>query len=133
MRSEKLQLSKDIQTLLANPSGVFLVKYKGLKVSEFGELRKSLIALGAECHVVPNRILRRAAAELQMTALADLRLTGDTALVTGGADVAQVAKAVKGFAKTKPALGFKFGVLSGRLISADDATTLADLPPRLVG
>jgi large subunit ribosomal protein L10 len=130
MRSEKLQLSNDIQSLLSSPTGVFLVKYKGLKVADFSELRKSLISVGAECHVVPNRILRRAASELGVRELADLQLTGDTALVTGGSDAARVAKAVKGFAKDKQALGFKGGVLNRRLISASEASDLAELPPR---
>lgn len=132
MRPEKLQLSKDIQALLGSSSGVFMVTYKGLKVSEFGELRKGLAGLGCECHVVPNRLLRRAAVDLGVAELADLKFTGETAVVTGGRDPARCAKFLKGFAKDHQALGFRFGLLDRRLIAAGSVETLADLPPREV-
>jgi len=63
-----------------------------MKVSEFGDLRKGLSALGAECHVVPNLILRHAAGELGICELADMELTGELAVVTGGKDPAKSAK-----------------------------------------
>jgi large subunit ribosomal protein L10 len=132
MRPEKLQLSKDIAALLEATGSAFMVAYKGLKVSEFGDLRRGLTALGSECHVVPNRILRRTAAGLGLKELADLAFTGETALVTGGADPARCAKFLKGFAKDHPSLVFRFGLLDRRLITGADVQALAELPPREV-
>jgi len=132
VRAEKKRLNQDIQALLTRSSGVFLVMYKGMKVSEFGELRKGLPALDAACHVVPNLILQHAAAELGIRELAEMELTGETALVTGGKDPAKSAKYLKGFRKNHPALTVKFGILERKLISAQAVETLADLPPREV-
>lgn len=130
MRLEKEQLRKDIQTLLEKSSGLFLVSYKGLKVSDFREFRKGLDAIGSECHVVPNRVLRRAATETGMTDLGSLKITGETALVTGGADPVKTAKLLKDFAKDHAALGTRLGMLNRKLISAGEVKALAELPPR---
>ncbi len=130
LRAEKHQLRQSIEGLLVPSGATFLVTYKGMKVLDFGALRKVLIGVGSECHVVPNRILRQAAKELGLQELADLKLTGETALVTGGTDPAKVAKTVRDFAKDKPVLGIKCGILDRKLIPAEQVKALADLPPR---
>ena len=132
MRSEKLHISEDIQVLLGKSAGAFLMSYKGMKVADFSALRKELRGTGSECHVVPNRILRRAAAESGIPALAELKAPGETALVTGGSDSARTAKILKGFVKIRPALGFKAGVLDGKRLDKAGIDVLADLPPREV-
>ncbi|MFA4945008.1 MAG: 50S ribosomal protein L10 [Lentisphaeria bacterium] len=132
MRSEKLQISKDIQGLLGASDAAFLVSYKGMKVSEFSALRKELRTASSECHVVPNRILRKAAADLGLEGLAAEKTVGETALVAGGLDPARVAKILKQFAKAHPALSFKAGVLDRKLLTKASVEELADLPPREV-
>ncbi len=130
MRAEKQQLSKDIQALLVSSSGAFLISYKGAKVSEFSALRKELRGVGSECHVVPNRILRKSAAALDIQALATLKVTGETALVAGGKDPAKTAKVLKEYFKAHKALGFRAGMLDKKMITAAGVEALADLPPR---
>lgn len=132
MRSEKLQISKDIQALLGDSGSSFLVTYKGMKVAEFSALRKELMAAGSQCHVVPNRILRRAATDLGLDAYAGQKLAGDTALVTGGKDPARVAKLLKEFTKAHPAMKFKAGALDRKALSKEEITALAELPAREV-
>lgn len=130
MRAEKEQLRKDILTLLEKSSGAFLVAYKGLKVIHFREFRKLLAEVGSECHVVPNRIFRRAATEFGMADLGSLKFTGETALITGGHDPVRVAKLVKDFARDNAAMVARYGVLNRKLISAAEVNALAELPPR---
>ncbi len=132
MRAEKQQLSKDIQSLLGSSSGAFLVSYKGATVSEFSALRKELRAGGAECHVVPNRILRKAAAELGLHELSAMKVTGETALVAGGSDPARTAKLLKAYFKSHKSLAFKAGLLDKKMLPASDVEALADLPSREV-
>ena len=116
--------------MLDKSSGAFLVAYKGLKVSHFREFRKLLADVGSECHVVPNRIFRRAATEFGMADLGSLKFTGETALITGGKDPVRVAKLVKDFAKDNAALVTRHGVLNRQLLSAAEVKALAELPPR---
>lgn len=130
MRAEKVQLRQDIQGLLAASSGTFLMSFKGMKVADFSALRRKLAAAGSECHIVPNRILRHAARESGLSALADLKLTGETALVTGGQEPACIAKILRDFGKERQALAFRFGLLDARIHSAEQMKALADLPSR---
>lgn len=130
MRAEKLQIREDIQKLLASSCGTFMMSYKGMKVADFSALRRNLAVVGSECHIVPNRILRYAARENGIQELADLRLTGETALVTGSKDPAAVAKVLRDFSRTRPVLVNKFGLLSGKLHAGEQMKALADLPSR---
>lgn len=129
MRPEKQQLVQDIRGLIEPSPCVFLSTYKGLKVADFVELRKRLSPAGAECHVVPNRLLRLAATEVGVAGVDGLDLRGDTAMVVGGQDVPAVAKVLRGFGKEKPAFGFKSGILSRRVYPATEMASLASMPP----
>ena len=132
MRPEKVQLVRDLQGLLSASTGLFLVTYKGLTVAEFAELRARLAEVDVECHVVPNRLLQRAAAESGMEELAAAALTDDTAMVTGTGEVTRVAQALRTFARGHKAVSFKNGVFEGKLYAGEDTARLADLPPREV-
>ena len=132
MRAEKTQLVADIQGLLELSAYQILITYKGLKASGFGEFRSVLSAVGAECHVVPNRLLRRAADASGLSELAAVALSDDTALVSGGQDLVSVAKAVRDFSRTHRMVTFKLAVVGGKCCSAAEAEGLADLPPREV-
>ena len=132
MRPEKVQLVRDLQGILSASAGLFLVTYKGLTVEEFAELRSRLAEVDAECHVVPNRLLLRAAAEDGMADLAEAALAGDTAMVTGSGEVTRVAKALRAFSRGHSAVAFKNGVFEGKLYSSEDTARLADLPTREV-
>ena len=132
MRAEKEQLLNHLQGLLTASSGAFLMAYKGMKVIDFSALRKGLAASEAECHVVPNRLLKRAATGCGFTELADLKVAGETMLVSGGADPVKVAKVLADFGKDRKTLQFKAGLLSGKLLSVADTKALAELPSREV-
>ncbi len=129
MRSEKKQMAADLRKRIEPSAGLFLVSYKGLKVSEFMALRGILAGLGAECHVVPNRVLLRAASEAELQALANYDLRGDSALISGGTDAVAVAKALKNYAKENPKMAFKIGFLEGKAITSEEIVALAELPP----
>ncbi len=130
MRTEKKQMAADIQKIIEPSPGIFLVHYKGLTVKEFTELRCNLDQIGAECHVVPNRILIRAATASELEALANYDLRGDSALITGGTDVVSVAKALKSYAKDHPKMLFKVGFLAGKAISSEEIVALAEMPSK---
>lgn len=132
MRAEKNQLVKDIQGLIELGPHMFLVRYKGLDSAGFNELRGALHAVGAECHVVPNRLLKRAAQAASVECLEDLAIAGDHALVAGGDDVVAVAKVLKAIQKDHKELAMDYGVLDGLLLDASQVLQLADLPPKEV-
>jgi large subunit ribosomal protein L10 len=132
MRAEKQQLVQDLQGLIGLSSGMFLIGYKGLTAAEFSDLRTKLAAVGSECHVVPNRLFERAATEAGIESLAEVGLSGDNALICGGADVAAVAKVVKEYSKANAKAPIRMGVLDGNLLTAEQVVAVAELPPKEV-
>jgi large subunit ribosomal protein L10 len=128
MRAEKKFISAEYLTRL-NASPFFLVvDYRGLSVGQFTELRKRLIKVGGEIHVVKNTIFRVAAKE---AGLADLSgsLAGQLAVVTGKKDLAAAASILKKFQSEFEKPKLQFGYLGSKALSADEVRAIADLPP----
>jgi large subunit ribosomal protein L10 len=114
--------------LAAGP--VLLTEYRGLKVSELKELRRSL-AGGAELKVIKNTLSTIAARESGLEDLVAL-LEGPVAIAFVTGDVAKVAKDLAEFAKKAPALTLKGGVFEGKVLDAAGAKALSTLESREV-
>jgi large subunit ribosomal protein L10 len=129
MRPEKATIVEDLSTRLNQSPFLIVTEYTGMNVLQFSELRSRLAGAGAQCRVVQNTFLRRAAAEVGYPDLAE-NLSGQTAIVTGESDVCSAAKILKVFAAEfqKPAV--KVGVLDKALISKEEIRALADLPSK---
>ena len=132
MRPEKKQIVQDLCGLLEQASTLFVVAYNGLDAESFAELRQALAAVGGECHVVPNRLMKLALAESGRDQYADNVFREDSALVTTTAEAVTVARTLRDFAKTHTALSFKGGFVEGRACTAEEALSLAAMPPREV-
>src|SRR5258705_7508063 len=127
MRTEKQYISQEyVKRLNASPFFI-VVEYTGLKVGPITELRKRLVKVGAEIHVVKNSLFRLAAKEAR---IADLNgtLAGQLAVVTGQKDVSSAAKTVKTFQAEFEKPKIKFGYLNNQRLKSKDIMTLADLP-----
>lgn len=132
MRAEKKQLVEDIRVMIEPASGILLISYKGLNVAEFSELRTKLDEVEAECHVIPGKLFKRAAAEAGVDSLAEFAVKGDTAMVVGTGDAVAMTKAVRDFAKSQDQVSFKVGYVDGSMCSSEELTALADLPSKEV-
>lgn len=131
MQAEKKFLVDEVSQHLGKSDYVFLADFERVTVAETETLRQTLSSLGAEFHVVKNRILKIAASEHEMDVAED-QLRGPTALVVGGSDAPGVAKALEKFFKDTKKLQIKGGVLNKRPITVDQVTELAKLPPQEV-
>jgi large subunit ribosomal protein L10 len=136
-RPEKVAVVDEVQERFDAASAALLTEYRGLDVAAISELRRSLREAGGDYKVYKNRLVRFAAqnAGLDIEEL----LTGPTAIAFVGerpdgapADAVLVAKALRDFARTHPALVVKGGVMDDRALSAEDARALADVEPREV-
>ncbi|WP_176013154.1 50S ribosomal protein L10 [Victivallis sp. Marseille-Q1083] len=132
MRSEKSHLVNYIGGLLTGSDYIYFVSYQGLQVKQFSQLRNQLAGLGAECHVLKNTLIRKAAELSSLEALAKSELTDSTAVICGKGDPSAVAKAVIEFGKTNEALAAKGGYFEGALLSVADFDAIASLPPKEV-
>jgi large subunit ribosomal protein L10 len=130
-RPEKVAVVDEVRERLSSSSAVLLTEYRGLKVSEIAELRRNLRSAGGDYKVYKNTLVRFAVRELGIDGVEEL-LVGPTALAFVEGDAAAVAKALRDYGRTNPALVLKGGVLGSKALSADEAKALADLPSREV-
>lgn len=106
---------------------MFLADYKHATVFDIAELRSQLAKEEAEFHVVKNSILKVAAKGRGFPELDD-HLTGQNAIVIGGANPSGVAKVLTTFFAKAEKIEVKIGILSNQKLEQDDVKALAELP-----
>lgn len=130
-RADKESTVADLTERFRSSSGVVLTEYRGLTVSQLGELRKTLDG-NAQFSVVKNTLTKIAASDAGITTqLADL-LEGPSAIAFVAGDVVEAAKGLRDFARNYPLLVIKGGVLDGKPLTPAEIVKLADLEPREV-
>ena len=130
MRPEKATVVEDIQAKLNHSPYLLVTDYTGLKVDQFSELRNRLAGAGAECKVVKNTFLRRAAKEAGLPDMGELK--GQTAIIVGDKDVAAAAKILKSFTAEFQKPVVKIGVVDRLVVSTEQIKEIAELPAREV-
>ena len=130
-RPEKVAVVDDVRGRLESSQGVLLTEYRGLSVADLAQLRGKLAELGGDYKVYKNTLVKIATKEFESAELDDM-LNGPTALAFVRDDIAQVARTIRDFARSNPALVLKGGILDGRVLSGQDAQKIANLEPRAV-
>jgi large subunit ribosomal protein L10 len=130
-RPDKVATVEEIRNKLESARAAVLTEYRGLKVSELAELRSALRSADAEYKIFKNTLARRAAEEAGLGDLAAL-LDGPTAITFVRGDAVVVARALRDYSRTNPALVVKGGILGTRVIHSSDVVALADIQPREV-
>jgi large subunit ribosomal protein L10 len=130
-RPEKVAVVDEVKEKLTESSAAILTEYRGLKVKDMATLRRSLRDAGGEYRVYKNTLVRFAARDLGLDGL-DALLEGPTAITFVDGDAVAVAKALRDYARTNPALVVKGGLLGDSVLSAKEAGALAELPSREV-
>lgn len=132
MRSEKTHLVNYIGGLLKDSDYVYFVSYKGLDVVAFSNFRNQLADNNAQCHVLKNRMIKKAAELFDIDALAEFELKDSTALISGTGDPGAVAKVITEFGEKNKAVAAKGGYFEGAALSVSDVADIASLPPKEV-
>jgi large subunit ribosomal protein L10 len=118
-----------LHTKFAAAKGAILSDYRGLNVQQMAELRSRLREAVVELQVVKNTLARRAAEETAFVQLADY-FVGPTSVAFTTDDVVAMAKALTEYARAEPKLTIRAGLIEGKVISPQEITALAELPPR---
>lgn len=132
MRAEKTQMIRDISDMLNETNYVYFISYKGLSVDKFSELRSKLHKNESECHVLKNRLIKKASELHGPEKIKDIDLKDDTAVVIGKGDAGAVAKIISEFSKTNEAVASKGGYFEGEVLAESDIKAIADLPSKEV-
>lgn len=130
-RAEKVTAVADLAERFQNSSGAVLTEYRGLSVSQLGELRMAL-AEHATYSIVKNTLTKIAADQAGVGKELTELLTGPSAIAFVQGDVVEAAKGLRDFSKANPFLVIKGGVLDGRPLTPAEIIKLADLEPREV-
>jgi large subunit ribosomal protein L10 len=109
-RADKVERVGELKERIEGSDALLLTEYRGLTVSDIAELRRSLAEGGTGLSL----------------------LQGPTAVAFVAGDPVAAAKKVVDAAKRFPALILKGGFMEGRVLSADEAKSLADLDSREV-
>jgi large subunit ribosomal protein L10 len=129
-RTDKERLVAELTERLKGAETLIVADYRGLTVTEIGDLRGKLLEQGASFSVVKNTLTRRAAEAAGAKDLLAL-LDGPTAIafLESDGDPVAVAKALEDAATKTKVLVVRGGLLDGAEIGADDVKKLAKLPP----
>ena len=128
-REKKEQLVSWYTDLFSRSSAAILTDYRGLTMADITQLRRKLQEAQSEYHVTRNRLMKLALKEAKLPVPEDL-LEGPTATGFCFEEVPAVAKVLVNFSKESKILVIKGGILGDKIISADEVTSLAELPPR---
>jgi large subunit ribosomal protein L10 len=128
-KADKERLVAELTERLSGAETIIVADYRGLTVTQIGELRGKLLEHGARFSVVKNTLTKRAAESAGVKPLLAM-LEGPTAIafLESGGDPVAVAKALEDAVKAN-VLTLKGGLLEGSEVSADDVRQLAKLPP----
>ena len=127
-RQEKQTIVEELHAAWSESTVGIVAQYRGLTVSEMGELRRGLNESGVSMQVVKNTLARRAADGTDFKVAEEL-FTGPVAIAYGS-DPVGMAKAISDFAKEHKALEIRGGVLDGKMMDAAGINALASLPSR---
>lgn len=130
-RPEKVAAVAEIKERIEASEAVFVTEFRGLSVKQIGALRRSLRDLGADYKVVKMSLARRATDELGLDELSG-SLVGPSAIAFAKTDPVATAKVLRDLNKENELFVLKGGLLSGKVIKAEDIKALADIEPREV-
>lgn len=131
-RAEKAQNIDLIQKEFSRATVAILTDYRGLKTPEINVLRRKLQDANGDYKVVKNTLAIKAAEKLNRKDVTGA-FTGPVAVALGYGDATQLAKAFADHVRTsRMTLPVKGGFLPDAVLTTEDISTLATLPPRPV-
>lgn len=126
-RADKEAERQQLEVAFKGAEHVIVLDYKGLTVSQAGELRRQVRAARARYRVVKNTLAKQVLAGTVVEPLSEF-FQGTTAVAYSGDDPVALAKALTSFAKGAPVLRVKAAVVHGRALTAAAVAELARLP-----
>lgn len=128
-RKTKELVAHELHEKLKDFNLAVLAHYSGLNVEKLTALRNALRKTDTELRVVKNTLLSIASKETELSLLQD-HFKGPLAIALNRSDVVETAKVLVDFAKKNAELEIKAGMLKGKVITREQLSTLAALPPR---
>jgi len=128
-KTEKIEKVNELKARIEGSEALFLADFRGLTVTESGELRRSLSDAGTRFSVVKSTLMKRAAADTAAAELEQL-LHGPTAVAFVDTDPVGAGKRLVDATRKFRTLVLKGAFVEGRVLSPEEAQSLATIEPR---
>lgn len=115
---------------LKKASSVIFAHYIGLTVAQVSDLRKRLREKGAEMKVAKKTLIKIAAKQAGLPEISDESIPGPIACIVSYEDPIVGAQVAFGFGKEFPKVVLVGGIFDGKVLSKQDAQTLAKIQSR---
>ncbi|MGB9590806.1 MAG: 50S ribosomal protein L10 [candidate division WOR-3 bacterium] len=126
-RPEKVKAVEKLRETLSSSTAFYLADFRGIDVSGFTKLRRTLRSADSGIRVVKNNLLKRALADMKMEELAT-KIDGQNAVIYAMGDEVAPVRIFNELTSEKGVGALKAGVLAGRVIGGQDLDTLSRLP-----
>lgn len=127
-KEKKHEIVAQYSEWLEQSQAIIMTEYIGMKMKDMDELRIKIREAGGEFHICKNTLLRRVLDDAGME-IKDEHFINTTAVGFAYEDAPGLAKVMTDYAKASGLLNIKAGYLEGRLMNANDVTSLANVPP----
>ncbi len=128
---EKIAVVEKYTEKFKQANSIYLADYTGIDVQTVNDVRRKFREENIEYKVLKNRLAKIALDGAGLPGLED-HLKGVTSFIIGYDDPVIPAKIVKEFNKKKETLRLKAVLFEGKVLNAEEAKKLADLPSREV-
>ena len=129
LRPEKEKCVQELAEKFQKAQGIYLADFTGLDVATITELRRKLRGASVEFKVVKNTLARLAVDQAGVSELKDF-LEGPICLAFGYDDPIVPARLLVEFARKHERPEIRSGFLEGRILTLDEISDVAQLPPR---
>ena len=130
-RDEKAAATQALQAAFGAAKGAVLTDFRGLSVADMTDLRRHLRKASVEYTVVKNTLAVRALGAGGMEGLAPY-FEGPTGVAISRTDALAPARALRAWAKGRPAFTLKAGVVDGVVLGPAEIAAAVALPSREV-
>ena len=127
-RERKDELVAELAEMLNKSQAIIIADYRGLPTTELANLRNKMRGMKSGLHVTKNTLFQLALKRANMPVPLEL-LDGPTVVAFCQNDIAGTAKLINDFFKDKE-VKVKGAIMSGSVLSAEQAVALANLPSR---
>jgi large subunit ribosomal protein L10 len=129
-KDQKVELVKQLTEKIKAAKSAIFVDYKGLKVKESTDLKKSLRKADVEYLVVKKTLLGIALKNAGIKDVDVKSMEGQIALSLSNADEVASAKIIDCFAKTNENIKMLGGILGTQIMDASQVKALAKIPSK---
>jgi len=127
-KPEKVEIVRDVTERFRSSTAVYFVDYQGLTVAEISALRRKLKEKQAELKVAKNTLLRIALLDAELGEAPVL--VGPTGVVIAHEDPVISLKVIMEFAKDKPNLKAKGGLMDHAFYDQAQVLAISQLPSK---